>query len=472
MFLSHQLLSHTSAEARKSPTVDGKVERNSDGKEVRFPVILTYREKEIARRIVLVFGQLVCGFDILRVQEGHNVVSYVCDVNGWSFVKNSRKYYDDCSLILSEHILAMVKPAALQAFSTLDPMLTTSLKRLDDEMMEGDGGSVAPPAPAPAATMNKFLSRAARLLQGDSGGEESDLDDDNKTVATLNEADAMSQHSHPDANLTNLTTLSPGRSELVEPPPPSMAPAAATLVDGALPVREFPNNLTSEPASLVQSSNSSAVEELDPPRRKRSSSIQQSHQEELRCVIAIIRHGDRTPKQKLKVNMSQPLILDYFHKQSEDCTKDLKVKGKAPLTAFLATVKKILVETKNDESAENVRYQLMHMRDILERWKIVGLNRKLQIKPRKMEEVVDETTGESSQRCSEVQLILKWGGNLTKLGEKQAIQLGHRHRHDLYPDASGGGKSAQGSGYQKALHATSHPLLLYRYFTTSFNISS
>jgi len=78
------------AEARKSPTVDGKVERNSDGKEVRFPVILNLREKEIARRIVLVFKQFVCGFDILRVQEGHSVVSYVCDVNGWSFGK--RKY--------------------------------------------------------------------------------------------------------------------------------------------------------------------------------------------------------------------------------------------------------------------------------------------------------------------------------------------------------------------------------------------
>jgi inositol hexakisphosphate/diphosphoinositol-pentakisphosphate kinase len=78
------------AEARKSPAVDGKVQRNSDGKEVRFPVILTLSEKEIARRIVLGFKQFVCGFDLLRVQEGHSVVSYVCDVNGWSFVKNSR----------------------------------------------------------------------------------------------------------------------------------------------------------------------------------------------------------------------------------------------------------------------------------------------------------------------------------------------------------------------------------------------
>jgi inositol hexakisphosphate/diphosphoinositol-pentakisphosphate kinase len=83
------------AEARKSPAVDGKVQRNPDGKEVRFPVILTFREKEIARRIVLVFKQFVCGFDILRVQENReSVVSFVCDVNGWSFVKNSR-YVND-----------------------------------------------------------------------------------------------------------------------------------------------------------------------------------------------------------------------------------------------------------------------------------------------------------------------------------------------------------------------------------------
>ncbi|KAL7559057.1 hypothetical protein ACA910_018412 [Epithemia clementina (nom. ined.)] len=441
------------AEARKSPTVDGKVERNSDGKELRFPVILTFREKEIARRIVIVFKQFVCGFDILRVQEGHSVVSYVCDVNGWSFVKNSRKYYDDCAQILAEHLLAKMKPAALTTFSTLDPLVTTSLNHLDDEIAESE----ARPTP-PARKFTNILSRATRMLQG-----EPVSDDAGSNEGAPGDIDAQSQHSCMEYQMHQGSPPRNGMGETGE----LLSSAAATLIEGALPVREFPNNLTSEPASLVPSATGSVTEkvsdaddydtdEMEFQRRRRSGSIptgSSSHQEELRCVLAIVRHGDRTPKQKLKVDMTEPHILEYFHKHCKDCLTDLKVKAKAPLTEFLQTVKTTLrelpppvppqhqTETSSDEqhqqheSNRNIRVQLTHMRDILERWKIHGLNRKLQIKPKEWEHYEDPL----QRRCTKVQLILKWGGNLTKLGEKQAIALGHKHRHDLYPDAPGGG---------------------------------
>jgi hypothetical protein len=186
---------------------------------------------------------------------------------------------------LSEHLLALVKPTALKAFSTLNPLVTTSQNHAyeDEETV-------------PCKKPETFLSRAARMLQGDPA-EDDDDEADSRSLCTLKGAE---------------NTLSPSRSETGE----ILMTAAATLDEGALPVREFPSNLTSEPASMAQSTNSSVSEEkMDNSRRLSTNSVQGSHQEELRCVVAIIRHGDRTPKQKLKFNMSEPHILKYFHDQ-------------------------------------------------------------------------------------------------------------------------------------------------------------
>ena len=142
-----------------------------------------------------------------------------------------RKYYDDCSQILSEHILASVKPAALKTFSTLNPLVTTSLNRQS-----------AADLAAAARKLNAALSRS-RQSSSSSIGDTSEL---------LNSA-------------------------------------AATLVEGAVPVREFPANLTSEPASIAASGSSSVA---DVTLRADAMSAD-THEEELRCVIAIIRHGDR-----------------------------------------------------------------------------------------------------------------------------------------------------------------------------------
>lgn len=58
------------AEARKSPALDGVVVRGEDGKELRYPVILSWIEKDIAFKIYHAFKQTVCGFDILRTHDG------------------------------------------------------------------------------------------------------------------------------------------------------------------------------------------------------------------------------------------------------------------------------------------------------------------------------------------------------------------------------------------------------------------
>ncbi|XP_022797686.1 inositol hexakisphosphate and diphosphoinositol-pentakisphosphate kinase 2-like [Stylophora pistillata] len=105
------------AEARKSPSLDGKVERDSEGKEIRYPVILNQCEKEMANKVCKMFKQTVCGCDFLRTHEK----SYVCDVNGFSFVKSSKKYYDDAAQVLIDLIAHRLAPRLYKTYNLSAP---------------------------------------------------------------------------------------------------------------------------------------------------------------------------------------------------------------------------------------------------------------------------------------------------------------------------------------------------------------
>ena len=102
---------------------------------------------------------------------------------------------------------------------------------------------------------------------------------------------------------------------------PSIETQAYTLAEGAKHVRNIPDMLMdqnngNEKNCFDEYSNQNSERgfSLD----SNSSPLKQlslTHQEELRCVITVIRHGDCTPKQKLKVKMAEPELLKYFHDQ-------------------------------------------------------------------------------------------------------------------------------------------------------------
>ena len=295
------------AEARKSPCLDGKVNRTPEGKEVRYPINLTQKEKEIARKIVLKFKQNICGFDILRSQGN----SYVCDVNGFSFVKGNKKYYEDCSILIRK-------------------MIYQGLDIHYEEYLVG---------------------------------------------------------------LTKTTTLK---------------------IYKAL---KLPKNTSFLPEN-----------------------------EELRSIVAVFRHADRSPKQKMKLVVEDKYFLSLFdefgnkkkskEKNKESKINEIKLKKPKELLRVLEIVNNILEKNKEKKEkigSDNFYTKIFQIKMVLERkLNFDGLTRKIQMKPLKYEEIIDEN-GNKKYKVTKALIILKWGGFLTHAGIEQARILGKTFRVTLYP---------------------------------------
>ncbi|XP_055274318.1 inositol hexakisphosphate and diphosphoinositol-pentakisphosphate kinase 1 isoform X7 [Moschus berezovskii] len=306
------------AEARKSPALDGKVERDSEGKEIRYPVMLTAMEKLVARKVCVAFKQTVCGFDLLRA-NGH---SFVCDVNGFSFVKNSMKYYDDCAKILGNTIMRELAPQFQIPWSI--PMEAEDI----------------PIVPTTSGTMM-----------------------------------------------------------------------------------------------------------------------------ELRCVIAIIRHGDRTPKQKMKMEVTHPRFFSLFEKHGGYKTGKLKLKRPEQLQEVLDITRLLLGELEKEPGGEieEKTGKLEQLKSVLEMYgHFSGINRKVQL-TYYPHGVKASNEGQDTQRealAPSLLLVLKWGGELTPAGRVQAEELGRAFRC-MYPGGQGDYAGFPGCGLLR-LHSTfRHDLKIY-----------
>ncbi|KAJ5885332.1 hypothetical protein N7495_009842 [Penicillium taxi] len=415
------------AETRKSPVVDGLVRRNTHGKEVRYITKLSKEEAAIASKISNGFGQRICGFDMLRVGDK----SYVIDVNGWSFVKDNNDYYDKSANILREIFLAEMRKyeESMEPSEPPSPVIPPATRR---GTMTGDHRQSL-------KTLFKSPS-TSRLYSSQHASKSHDAVVSDATSITSssgldgNNASPNSNNQNSREILSNSRGYSPSN-------PKSPAVSVHHVTEGTLPPL---------PAS--------------------------KHSWKLKGMVAVIRHADRTPKQKFKFTFHSQPFVDLLKGHQEEVV----IKGASALSSVSDAVKLAIEQGLEDPE------KLKLLRTSLEK-KGGWPGTKVQIKPmfrkRRPEEMrepesstttptaqsaeipqeeslssatheatpdidpfnrpqtrSDSISGPTFSRFSAVendlildklQLVIKWGGEPTHAARYQAQDLGMNMRDDL-----------------------------------------
>jgi hypothetical protein len=431
------------AETRKSPVVDGIVRRNTHGKELRYVTSLSTEEREVARKISTAFGQRVCGFDLLRASGK----SYVIDVNGWSFVKDNEDYYEHCASILKDVFIkererrgGVTPPIASPAPSSeVDP-----IARAGQTINEREQASTSTTAaqPIPVAKQSNRTSQAEQADQTDSA------------------LSAPSGAPSPtvESIRTSVGQSSSGSPLLPQPLPPPATDITSTSILSTTP-RSSKDSSQSPAAPSAQEEEVAEPTPPPPPPPK--------HSWKLKGMVSVIRHADRTPKQKYKFTFHTEPFIDLLKGHQEE----VLLIGEPALASVIQAVDVAYLQGVED------REKLRSLRNVLVK-KGSWAGTKVQIKPmfRKKKKVpvpeseeapvpsetgdstplvpggdADQLEGRSSKRhdsVSEVtmskftaaeeslvldklQLIVKWGGEPTHSARYQSQELGENMRNDL-----------------------------------------
>ncbi|KAJ5774656.1 hypothetical protein N7457_009552 [Penicillium paradoxum] len=407
------------AETRKSPVVDGLVRRNTHGKEIRYITKLSKEEAIIASKISNGFGQRICGFDMLRVGDK----SYVIDVNGWSFVKDNNDYYDKCANILREIFLA------------------------ERRKFEGTSEPSEPPSP--------------------------EMGPSRRSTAGSHRHSLKSLLKSPSAS--RLYGQNQKSTETSESCTPSLASSAVESTDVGAALSKLnsreghsPYN-TSKPKSPALSVQHANDETLPPlPASK--------HSWKLKGMVAVIRHADRTPKQKFKFTFhSQPFVNLLKGHQEE-----IVIKGEAALASVSDAVKQAMdkgledmeklkllrtsLEKKGGWPGTKVQIKPMFRKRTPEEMRAQGRvpissplpentpseeplspvaseglapdNDELRRSQTRSDSISDATfsrfsAAENDLILDKLQLVIKWGGEPTHAARYQSQDLGLNMRDDL-----------------------------------------
>ncbi|PKY00409.1 putative actin cytoskeleton organization and biogenesis protein [Aspergillus campestris IBT 28561] len=393
------------AETRKSPVVDGLVRRNTHGKELRYITNLSKDEALIASKISNGFGQRICGFDMLRVGDR----SYVIDVNGWSFVKDNNDYYDRCASILRDTFLS-------------------EKRRLSEvvDTISSDAGHTWRPSVSHRHALKTLLKppSTSKLY----GNQQHNRTSDNDLPEALT-------------------------AGLVEPPGKE-SPDAGKIARNTTAKDNHPN-----PTSYTVQHGKPPVGIMDAPNEGAPPPPASKHSWKLKGMVAVIRHADRTPKQKFKFTFHSQPFIDLLKGHQEEVV----IKGKAALASVSDAVRVAMAQELEDMD------KLKLLRTSLDK-KGGWPGTKVQIKPMFRKRTPDELHGGESnvrnisESCprdkslsrsqtrsdsisgatfsrfsaaendlilDKLQLVIKWGGEPTHAARYQSQDLGLNIRDDL-----------------------------------------
>lgn len=444
------------AETRKSPVVDGVVKRNPNGKEIRYVTPLTPEEQVMAAKIAKGFGQAVCGFDLLRVDKE----SFVIDVNGWSFVKDNNEYYDRSAAVLRSMFIAAKKRKESR---------TSSAEQESDDAVMSLPSSSAPDAIGiqrkstdprqkdqhRSALKDVFRSRSISALR------------DSVSQAASGRIGSVSGQRSPSGATSPLTS------------PPSFERNATAIKRTPVPQAKDvvlpPPAVNQEPAEETSAdsiSQSPLAEDFDHPADEPQVPVPapaSKSQWKLKGMVAVIRHADRTPKQKFKFTFHTKPFVDLLKGHQEE----VLLVGEAALHSVQNAVQVALEEGEEDMT------KLRTLSNALEKkGHLAGT--KVQIKPmfkkpkqlkaeaeaaaiseaenssrekkdkkeKKLKDVAGADKAKRSDSISEItmsrataaeeslvldklQLVMKWGGEPTHSARYQATDLGENMRNDL-----------------------------------------
>ena len=424
------------AETRTSPVVDGLVRRNTHGKEIRYICNLSPEEQTIARKIANGFGQRICGFDMLRVRGQ----SFVIDVNGWSFVKDNNAYYDRSASILKQMFIS--------------------------EKQKRDG--VVAPTPMPGTTDQSQLDKSQI---------ETELPHRKNTTSHRSALKSLMKSPSMSGLRGHLHHGQPSRPTPTSDVSSATTPLSSPPTFDSVQKRGAPNpsvsNANHIPPPAVSANQSaqpspSEGKQSAPPIPEPSS----KHSWKLKGVVSVVRHADRTPKQKLKFTFHTQPFIDLLKGHQEE----VLLKGEAALNSVLDAVKtaskqgveeperlsllttslarkgawtgtkvqiKPMFRKKKPEEISKIRHRmegsfdsepLLARRELTE--EPVPVTNALKRPPTRSDSLTETTlsrysAAENDLVIEKLQLIVKWGGEPTHSARYQAQDLGENMRNDL-----------------------------------------